>query len=328
MEKIRWGIIGCGDVTEKKSGPAFNKVEDSELVAVMRRNGALAKDYALRHGVPKWYDNAEQLINDPDVNAIYIATPPGSHLQYTLAAIEAGKPVYLEKPMTLNASEAFQIADVVAKTNAKVSVAHYRRAQPFFKKIKSLLEAKVIGKILFAQLVFLEPPLTPEALADPRIAWRVDPEISGGGLFHDLAPHQLDLATYFFGDVLKTQGNSLNQSGDYAADDLVTGTVLFGSGIIFNGIWCFSVAPSEALDRFEIMGTKGKLSFSVFGKQEIRLEINGTMRVDSFEAPFHVQQPMIGEVVNYFLDKGPNPCSAGEAAITMKMMDQMTVRQD
>lgn len=324
MEKIHWGIIGCGDVTEKKSGPAFNKVDNSELVAVMRRNGALAKDYALRHGVPQWYDDAEELIKDPAVNAIYIATPPGSHLQYTLAVIKAGKPVYLEKPMTLNATEAFQIAEAVERANAKVSVAHYRRAQPFFKKIKSLLEEKVIGDILFAQLVFLEPPLTPEALADPRIAWRVDPETSGGGLFHDLAPHQLDLATYFFGEVSKTQGISRNQSGNYAADDLVTGTVLFESGIIFTGTWCFSVPPQETLDQFQIMGTKGKISFSVFGKQEIRMDLNGTQSVVSFEAPFHVQQPMIGEVVNFFLGRGPNPCSAREAAKTMMMMDLMT----
>lgn len=324
MEKIHWGIIGCGDVTEKKSGPAFNKVDNSDLVAVMRRNGALAKDYALRHGVPQWYDDANQLINDPAVNAVYIATPPGSHLHYTLAAMEAGKPVYLEKPMTLNASEAYQIADAVTRYNAKVSVAHYRRAQPFFKKIKSLLEEKVIGDILFAQLVFLEPKLTPEALADPRIAWRVEPETSGGGLFHDLAPHQLDLATYFFGEVSKTQGISLNQSGNYAADDLVTGTVLFESGIIFTGTWCFSVPPQETLDQFQIMGTKGKISFSVFGKQEIRMELNGTQSVVSFEAPFHVQQPMIGEVVNFFLGRGPNPCSASEAAKTMRMMDLMT----
>lgn len=324
MEKIHWGIIGCGDVTEKKSGPAFNKVDNSDLVAVMRRNGALAKDYALRHGVPQWYDDANQLINDPAVNAVYIATPPGSHLHYTLAAMEAGKPVYLEKPMTLNASEAYQIADAVTRYNAKVSVAHYRRAQPFFKKIKSLLEEKVIGDILFAQLVFLEPKLTPEALADPRIAWRVEPETSGGGLFHDLAPHQLDLATYFFGEVSKTQGISLNQSGNYEADDLVTGTVLFESGIIFTGTWCFSVPPQETLDQFQIMGTKGKISFSVFGKQEIRMELNGTQSVVSFEAPFHVQQPMIGEVVNFFLGRGPNPCSASEAAKTMRMMDLMT----
>src|SRR6187551_1308715 len=106
MEKINWGIIGCGDVSEVKSGPAFNKVNNSSLVAVMRRDGAKAKDYAHRHQVPKWYDDASLLINDPDVNAIYIATPPSSHEEYTIAAIDAGKPVYVEKPMTMNYNRA------------------------------------------------------------------------------------------------------------------------------------------------------------------------------------------------------------------------------
>ena len=99
MQQINWGIIGCGDVTELKSGPAFNKVSNSSLVAVMRRDAAKAEDYAKRHGVPKWYSNAEALIKDPDVNAIYIATPPSSHLEYAMAAMNAGKPVYVEKPM-------------------------------------------------------------------------------------------------------------------------------------------------------------------------------------------------------------------------------------
>ena len=100
MEKIKWGIIGCGDVTEVKSGPAFNKVKNSGLVAVMRRDAEKAEDYARRHTVPKWYSDANKLIHDPEVNAIYIATPPSSHEEYTMAAFDAGKPVYVEKPMS------------------------------------------------------------------------------------------------------------------------------------------------------------------------------------------------------------------------------------
>jgi predicted dehydrogenase len=131
---INWGIIGCGDVTEVKSGPAFNKVPGSSLVAVMRRYAAKAKDYAQRHGVPKWYADAQQLINDPAVNAIYVATPPSSHLQYTLAAIAAGKPVYVEKPMSTDAAAALQMAAAANTHNIKLTVAHYCRQQPFFKK--------------------------------------------------------------------------------------------------------------------------------------------------------------------------------------------------
>src|SRR4051812_47809361 len=106
MKKIKWGIIGCGDVTEIKSGPAFNKINNSELVAVMRRNADKAADYARRHGVPKWYSDAQELINDPGINAIYIATPPQSHEAYTVQSLQAGKPVYVEKPMATDSAAA------------------------------------------------------------------------------------------------------------------------------------------------------------------------------------------------------------------------------
>src|SRR5882757_10269989 len=102
---IRWGIIGCGDVTEVKSGPALQRATGSALVAVMRRDRAKAEDYARRHGVARAYDDAAALIADPDVDAVYVATPPSSHAAYTLAAARAGKPVYVEKPMALSHAE-------------------------------------------------------------------------------------------------------------------------------------------------------------------------------------------------------------------------------
>ena len=205
---INWGIIGCGDVTEVKSGPAFNKVKNSRLVAVMRRDAAKAKDYAQRHGVPNWYSDAHQLINDPDVNAVYVATPPNSHTQYTLAALEAGKPVYVEKPMALNAVQCKHMLDRSHAMQVKLSVAHYRRAQPMFKKIKELIDEKAIGEIKFVQLKFLKPALSASELEIPKTKWRVDPSIAGGGVFHDLAPHQLDLMIFFFGNVHSSCGAS------------------------------------------------------------------------------------------------------------------------
>jgi predicted dehydrogenase len=324
METINWGIIGCGDVTELKSGPAFNKVPNSNLVAVMRRDAVKAKDYARRHGVPKWYSDASELINDPEVNAIYIATPPGSHEQFALEAMAAGKPVYVEKPMTINYPQAINIANVAAEKNIKLVVAHYRREQPYFKKIKALLDEKVIGEVRFARLSFFDPPLSAETLLQPKSAWRVDPAISGGGLFHDLAPHQLDLAYYFFGEPVKVQGVTANQAKTYKANDIVSGNVLFESGIIFEGTWCFNVASTEAKDLFEIVGSEGKISFCVFGKQNIIINKNGVETHLPFDAPMHVQQPMIEAVVRYFLGKGLNPCSANDGAIVMKMIDEMS----
>ncbi|CAN5550177.1 Gfo/Idh/MocA family oxidoreductase [soil metagenome] len=325
MQQINWGIIGCGDVTELKSGPAFNKVPNSKLVAVMRRDAAKAKDYAERHGVPKWYSDATKLINDPKVNAIYIATPPSSHEDYALAAIAAGKPVYVEKPMTINHAQAINIASTAQEKNIKLVVAHYRRVQPYFKKIKLLLDENTIGDIRFARLSFFDKPLSEEALQTSKMAWRVDPAIAGGGLFHDLAPHQIDLAYFFFGEPVKVKGVAVNQSKNYAADDIVSGNILFENGIVFSGTWCFNAAPSDAKDVFEIFGSDGKISFCVFGKQNIVITKNGNETIIPFEAPMHVQQPMIEQVVNYFLDKGSNPCSAEVGATVMDLMEQMTI---
>jgi len=174
MEEIRWGIIGCGDVTEVKSGPAFNKVNNSKLVAVMRRDAEKAADYARRHQVPKWYDDASQLINDPEVNAIYIATPPLQHEAYTIEALKAGKPVYVEKPMTLDAKAAQRMTDASNKLNVKLCVAHYRRAQPMFLKVKELLATQIIGDIRLIRLKMLQSP-NPALIAKTANNWRIKP---------------------------------------------------------------------------------------------------------------------------------------------------------
>ena len=327
MKNINWGIIGCGDVTEIKSGPAFNKIKNSSLIAVMRRDAAKAADYALRHHVPRWYDDAYKLINDPEVNAIYIATPPSSHDQYTMAALNAGKSVYVEKPMTTDSYSAKRMLLSAQQKNVKLVVAHYRREQPMFKKIKQLLAEKIIGDIRFINLEFYKKSITEEELLIPKNAWRVDTSISGGGLFHDLAPHQLDLMYYYFGEPQSVNGVSLCQEKNYTADDIVSGNILFTNEIIFNGLWCFNVDENEEKDVCEIFGSKGKISFSIFGEQKIITTVKGKKEKFLFEPIQHVQQPMIEKVVDYFLDKGSNPCSAEDGVIVMEMMENFTDRK-
>lgn len=320
-KQINWGIIGCGDVTEVKSGPAFNKVPNSKLVAVMRRNAKKAEDYAIRHQVPKWYDNASALINDPEVNAIYIATPPGSHEEYTIQSLKAGKPVYVEKPMTINAVSAKRMADVAKQCEVKLVVAHYRRAQPLFLQLKSLLGTNLIGKVHLVSLKMLQSQAD-QLIAKSEENWRLNPEISGGGLFHDLAPHQLDLMYYFFGEIEQAKGLATQLYGSNSAYDHVSGTILFKNGVLFNGLWCFTVAEEAPVDICEIYGTKGKVSFPIFG-HHFTVEIDGVQTEHIFDPLMHVQQPMIAKVVDYFLGLGPNPCSADEGCRVMEMMDTL-----
>ncbi len=319
-EVINWGIIGCGNVTEFKSGPAFNKVPNSKLVAVMRRDAEKAKDYAMRHDVPKWYHDASALINDQDITAIYIATPPNVHEAYAIEAMRAGKPVYVEKPMGLDVAACISMKEFSEQSGVKLSVAHYRRALPMFLKIKSLIDQKAIGEIRLVNIRLLQPDQS-VMIAKTSENWRVDPSISGGGIFYDLAPHQLDLVYYFFGKEKSAVGIARNQAGLYQAEDIVCGTMLLENNILFNGTWCFTVSASLEEDLFEIIGSEGRISFPVFGNT-IEVEIYGNKEQISFAKEPHIQQHMIGKVVDYFLGKSTNPCSAADAIQSMQLMEK------
>jgi predicted dehydrogenase len=320
MQSINWGIIGCGDVTEVKSGPAFSKVANSSLVAVMRRDAERAADYAKRHKVPKWYSDAAALINDPAINAIYVATPPGSHEEYAVAALRAGKPVYVEKPMSIDAASCARMQHVAEETGVKLCVAHYRRALPMFLKVKELIDTKAIGEVRTVRLSMLQQDKS-SIITQTTNNWRVDPAVAGAGLFYDLAPHQVDLIVYFFGAPTDVYGISANQANLYKAEDAVMGVMRLPGNILFNGQWCFVVDASAHEDVCEITGSEGKISFPVFG-HTVTITTAGTKNVLQFDPPAHIQQPMIEKVVNYFSGKGENPCSAADAITSMKIMER------
>ncbi|PFG04205.1 Gfo/Idh/MocA family oxidoreductase [Bacillus sp. es.034] len=317
--KVRWGIIGCGDVTEKKSGPAFQKVRNSELVAVMRRTGELAKDYAERHGVAKWYDVADALINDPDVDAVYIATPPGSHKEYTLMAAAAGKPVYVEKPMARTFDECNEMVAACKKAGVPLYVAYYRRAQERFLKIKELLDQNAIGDVRFVTSTQYQK--TGEDVKDSdHLPWRVQPEIAGGGLFFDLASHTLDILDFLLGPIQEAKGISSNQAGYYEAEDIVTGTYQFQSGVHGVGKWCFTAF--EDVDMNEIVGSKGKISFSTFGDEPVTLATIEGKEQWSFERPEHVHQPLVETIVKELTEGGEWCPSTGKTgAQTSRILD-------
>ncbi|WNQ10585.1 Gfo/Idh/MocA family oxidoreductase [Paenibacillus aurantius] len=320
MASVRWGIIGCGDVTEVKSGPGFQKAEHSELVAVMRRDGAKAADYAQRHGVPKWYDDADALIRDPEVDAVYIATPPAFHKPYTLAAAAAGKPVYVEKPMAMSFAECEEMIRACREAGVPLFVAYYRRMLPRFLKIKELLAEGAIGKPRFVQTTLLRQARPSEADPDKQ-PWRVKPEIAGGGYFLDLASHTLDILDYLFGPVTAVNGYAANRAGLYPAEDLVTGSYVFESGVQGTGTWCF--CAGEAADRNVVFGSEGKLSFSTFGTEPIQLTTAAGTRDIPHETPAHIQQPLIQTIVNELRGAGTCPSTGESAARTSRVMDAM-----
>jgi len=325
-DKTSWAIIGAGDVAEVKSGPAFRKAEGSELKAVMRRNPEKAADFARRHGVPSWYSSVDEVLDREDINSIYIATPPSSHKEVALRALNAGKDVYLEKPVCRTEAEARELIPALERSGRKLVVAHYRRALGAFMKVRELLDTRRIGDIRFVNIRICQPAGS-DLIAATQDNWRVNPEISGGGLFHDIAPHQIDLMLHWFGPVKEVSGRACNRANLNQADDFVAAHILFDSGIPLEGIWSFSIDDKvNGCELCEIYGSEGKISFSFYGDRVI-LNRQGREEVFSFMNPENIQLPMIQRTVDYFLGKGPNPCSLQEGLECMRILDGVTGRK-
>jgi predicted dehydrogenase len=321
MKIIKWGIIGCGNVTEVKSGPAFQKAPNSALVAVMRRDASLAEDYAKRHNVPKWYSNAVDLINDPEVDAVYIATPPSSHKEYTILCAKAGKPVYVEKPMALTFEECNEMISVCKEHNVPLFVAYYRRSLPRFLKIKELIDEGKLGNIRHVNCVLYHP--FEERYDDEiNLPWTVLPHISGGGIFVDLACHTLDFLDFVLGPIKSVRGHATSQLKAYPAEDSVSMSFLFENGIHGTGIWNF--ASFERYDITEIVGDKGKIAFSTFGEDPIHLQYtNGDRETITIENPLHIQQPFIETVIADLLENGTSPSKGTSGARTSWVIDEV-----
>lgn len=320
MKTINWGIIGCGNVCEKKSGPSFYKIEHSNLVAVMRRDPDKVKDYAMRHKVDKYYTDADQLIADSQVDAVYIATPPNTHMQYAIKAMQAGKPVYVEKPMGMNSAECEEMIRTSETTNQKLFVAFYRRALPYFLKVKELLESGVIGNVLTVEVKQYRSPRVSDLTSSDH-TWRVDKDIAGEGYFYDLAPHTLDILDFLLGEITDAKGFSANLGQFYEVKDTISAILKFKSGVIGSGRWCFVTSAQTDVDSIIITGTKGEIRFSTFAFSPILLLSDTASESFDIPSPEHIQQPLIQTIVDELRGVGKCPSTGVSGARTSRVMD-------
>ncbi|MUH34218.1 gfo/Idh/MocA family oxidoreductase [Zobellia amurskyensis] len=318
-KQIRWGILGCGNVTEVKSGPAYQKTEGFEVVAVMRRDAAKAADYAKRHGVSKHYSDADALINDTDVDAVYIATPPDSHKLYALKVAAAGKPCCVEKPMAPSYADSLEIQQAFAKKNLPLFVAYYRRSLPRFLKVKEWLDANEIGQVRHIHWFLGKPPNNIDLSGDYN--WRTDAKVAPAGYFDDLASHGLDLFAYLLGDFKSVSGTAVNQQGLYSAKDAITGHWLHENGITGSGTWNFGTQVRE--DLVEIHGSQGKISFSIFEEANVILTNEESEEKLFIDHPKHVQQFHVENLRDDLLGQQNHPSTGKTALHTSWVMDSI-----
>lgn len=325
METVNWGIVGCGNVCERKSGPPMYKTTHSALVAVMRRDAEKAADFARRHGVGKSYTDATALIADPEVDIVYIATPPDTHRELVQQALEAGKPVYVEKPMAMTWAECRAMNEAAEKAGQKLFVAYYRRALPYFLKVKELLDSGAIGKPLTVGIRHLRPE-SPGDRDAANLPWRLRREVGGEGYFYDLAPHTLDILDFLLGEIADAKGYKTNLGGFYDVADTVTATFRFRSGVTGTGTWCFVAPPEATEDTITITGRNGIVRFNTFEFSPIELTTAQSTELFRIDPPEHIQGPLIETIVAELRGEGQCPSTGISAARTSQVMDWMMNR--
>jgi predicted dehydrogenase len=316
MDPIRWGIIGCGDVTEVKSGPGFQQADGSALVAVMRRNAEKAQDYARRHGVPRAYDCADDLIRDPDVDAVYIATPPSSHCELTFRVAAAGKPCLVEKPMALNHAECLRMIGAFQSRRVPLWVAYYRRALPRFLLVRERLQQRAIGRLTSVHVQVTAPLVTGADATN----WRIDPATSGAGIFFDLASHCFDLLDFLIGPITRVTGHAINTAGAYRAEDVTTASFEFATKVAGSGVWNFN-APAKT-DTITFVGSEGELSTPVFSDTAVVVSRGSVRTVEAARNPPHVHQPLIQTIVDELRGNGVCPSTGESGARTSWVLDR------
>ncbi|MAU27315.1 MAG: oxidoreductase [Muricauda sp.] len=316
---VRWGFIGCGAVTEVKSGPAYQMTDGFKVAMVMRRDIGKAKEYAQRHGIPNYTNNAIELIENHEVDAVYVATPPDTHKLYALQVAEVGKPCCVEKPMAPSYQDSLAIYQAFKEKSIPLFIAHYRRSLPRFNKVKQWLDQGLVGEVSHLRWHLGKPPNGLDLSG--RYNWRTDPKVARGGYFDDLASHGLDLFSYFFGKVKEAQGFATNQMGLYRAYDAIVGNWVYENGILAEGSWNFGTAHRK--DIVEIYGFKGKITFSVFGEMPLQLTTQETTESVLVKNPKHIQQHHVENIKKHLMGEALHP-SLGEDGLHISwLMDNI-----
>ena len=315
---IRWGFLGCGKVVRTKSGDAFRNVPNSTIEVIRRRNLDAAKESAEYFGAPYWCDCIEELLAS-EIDAVYIATPPGLHYEQAMACLNAGKAVYLEKPFARNYTEAKQLTEAFEEAGVPLYIGHYRRALPRFLKIREMLKSNIIGDV--TDIDFYLNRIFSQKEADN--SWLYNPVLSGGGKYYDIAPHTVDIIQFLFGNITEVQGSARNLGVGCPLENVVEMTFVTEKGV--NGKARFCCVADEKSDRMHVTGTKGTMEFSVHGKTDVIVkDENGTI-IEQFDLPDPkaVEESMVQSVVEDLLGISKCESKAKDVLVTYKIIDEV-----
>jgi len=292
MSVVRWGIIGAGDIVRKRVAAAIRNTENSDLVSISRANSDLAQAAAAEVGAKKWFSDWREQITDPEIDAVYIATPVFLHAEQTIAAAEAGKHVLCEKPMALNVNECDSMIAACRSNNVKLAVAYYRHFYPVIDRAKEIIAAGEIGQVSLAQINAFEH--IDMQSGDPR-HWFVEKEKSGGGPMMDFGCHRLEVLVDLFGEVDRVASMVSGSIYEREIEDTAVATLHFASGV--TATVSVTHATNVPKDTLQIFGTRGGIEIPVLNSGRLVVTARTEKREEYLPPAENIHQPLVEDFV-------------------------------
>ncbi len=290
MQKLRWGLIGCGDISTKRVAPALRDLLNCELLAVARDRSDLAQSFAKQFGARKWFADWQELLRDKEIDAVYIATPVHVHAAQTVAAAEAGKHVLCEKPMALNVEDCERMITACRRHHVRLGIAYYRHFYPAIGRAKEIIRSGEIGRPVITQINAFER-FNPEP-GHPR-HWLIEKAKAGGGPMFDFGCHRIEVLLNVFGRITRTIGSTASVLFDREVEDTAVALFEFERGM--RGVLTVTHASSEPQDTMNIIGSDGSIHIPVLNQGSMLIKTAGGERTETHPPHSNLHQPLIDD---------------------------------
>ena len=297
MNVLKWGLIGCGDISKSRVASALCDLNNCDLVAVNRKNYELAESFAREFGARKWYKDWQELIADPEIDAVYIATPVNLHAEQTIAAAKAGKHILCEKPMAMNADECDTMIRAAQENNVKLGVAYYRHFYPVVNRMKELLNSQEIGKVVMMQI---NSSMQFNPLPGQPRDWLIKKEQSGGGPMMDFGCHRIEVMLNLLGPIKQVKSLVNTLYFERNVEDTATTLFEFDNGA--HGFLSAVHSAFEPKDTVEIYGARGSLYVERLNEGTLRVVTKEAERIESLPPHRNVHQPHIDDFTQAVLE--------------------------
>lgn len=297
-QKVRWGLIGCGDIARKRVAPALRDHPDCQLVAVSRAQADQAEGFAREFGASRWCPNWQELLGDEAIDAVYIATPVHLHAAQAIAAARAGKHVLCEKPMAIDLGECDRMIAAASENGVRLGLAYYRHFYPVLQRIREILQSGEIGAVAIAQINAFE--WFDPAPEHPR-HWLIEKQLSGGGPMFDFGCHRIEVLMYLFGKILRVNSLLSNSVLDRTVEDTATALFEFEAGA--QAVLSVSHAVGEPRDTLDIFASQGSIHVPVLNDGALNLRAGAHARDEIHPPDANLHLPLIDDFVRAVIDR-------------------------